>query len=287
MAFEPANEPATLIIDTAYGSAVAVEGCDPIIESDSRTHVERLQVNIARAVQEAHLKPSDIQRIVVGVGPAPFTSLRAGIVAAKALHMATGADLLGQDILSAQAVMLDVKRHGLLLDQAELLENITPYHGDDHPVRHVTVSIHDARRKQVYAMVVEENDSIDEADPHPGTVLMDMDIDYPEHLVERINGLIDKLSNDAQQQVSVSVIGHGAEKYRTAWQNIRNIEHIIEGGIFDAGSAGAILFARCAHSNAITKPQSPVEPLYLRRPDVSVPNPLKHVLHHGGATKDA
>ena len=29
----------------------------------------------------------------------------------------------------------------------------------------------------------------------------------------------------------------------------------------------------------------PVEPLYLRRPDAEVPNPLKHVLGHTGADK--
>lgn len=47
--------------------------------------MEKLQVNIARAVEEAGLTPADIEEIVVGIGPAPFTGLRAGIVAAKAL----------------------------------------------------------------------------------------------------------------------------------------------------------------------------------------------------------
>jgi hypothetical protein len=39
-------------------------------------------------------------------------------------------------------------------------------------------------------------------------------------------------------------------------------------------------------STKVTSRQaSSVEPLYLRRPDVSVPNPLKHVLHHAQADK--
>ena len=42
----------TLVIDTSYGSAVGIVGREPIIEADSRTHVERLQGNIARAVAE-------------------------------------------------------------------------------------------------------------------------------------------------------------------------------------------------------------------------------------------
>ena len=41
----------TMVIDTSYGSAVGIVGCEPIIEADSCTHVERLQGNIARAVR--------------------------------------------------------------------------------------------------------------------------------------------------------------------------------------------------------------------------------------------
>ena len=65
----------TLVIDTSYGSTVGVVGHEPIVETDSRTHVEKLQVNIAQAVEQAGLQASDITRIVVGVGPAPFTGL--------------------------------------------------------------------------------------------------------------------------------------------------------------------------------------------------------------------
>ncbi len=86
----------TLVIDTSYGSTVGMVGHDPIVETDSRTHVEKLQVNIATTVEQAGLKPENIDRIIVGIGPAPFTGLRAGIVAAKALAFATGAQLIGR-----------------------------------------------------------------------------------------------------------------------------------------------------------------------------------------------
>ena len=56
----------TLVIDTSYGSTVGVVGHEPIVETDSRTHVEKLQVNIAHAVEQAGLRPTDIERIVVG-----------------------------------------------------------------------------------------------------------------------------------------------------------------------------------------------------------------------------
>ena len=53
----------TLVIDTSYGSTVGMVGHDPIVETDSRTHVEKLQVNIATTVEQAGLKPENIDRI--------------------------------------------------------------------------------------------------------------------------------------------------------------------------------------------------------------------------------
>ena len=80
----------TLVIDTSYGSTVGMVGHDPIVETDSRTHVEKLQVNIATTVEQAGLKPENIDRIIVGIGPAPFTGLRAGIVASPPVHSLSG-----------------------------------------------------------------------------------------------------------------------------------------------------------------------------------------------------
>ena len=102
----------TLVIDTSYGSTVGMVGHDPIVETDSRTHVEKLQVNIATTVEQAGLKPENIDRIIVGIGPAPFTGLRAGIVAAKALAFATGAQLIGQNVLSPQVLVRNAEHDG-------------------------------------------------------------------------------------------------------------------------------------------------------------------------------
>ena len=35
----------TLVIDTSFGSTVGIVGREPIVETDSRTHVEKLQVS--------------------------------------------------------------------------------------------------------------------------------------------------------------------------------------------------------------------------------------------------
>ena len=115
----------TLVIDTSYGSTVGLVGHEPIIETDSRTHVERLQVNISRACEQANIQPQDISRIIVGTGPGPFTGLRVGIVTAKALAFATGAQLIGQNILDAQALL------GLLRKEDGSLASITGEQAQD------------------------------------------------------------------------------------------------------------------------------------------------------------
>ena len=50
----------------------------------------------------------------------------------------------------------------------------------------------------------------------------------------------------------------------------------MDGSVLDAGSCGLESVAACAEHAGL-----PVEPLYLRRPDVSVPNPLKRVIADG------
>jgi len=159
----------TLVIDTSYGSTVGMVGHDPIVETDSRTHVEKLQVNIATTVEQAGLKPENIDRIIVGIGPAPFTGLRAGIVAAKALAFATGAQLIGQNVLSPQVLVRNAEHDGR---------------------HHLTLAVNDARRKQLYFTLLdgsgyEAGGSAGEdhdANVEDGCVetLIDMDIDYPE-----------------------------------------------------------------------------------------------------------
>lgn len=143
----------TLIIDTSFGSTVGIVGHEPIVETDSRTHVERLQVNIAKVVEDAGLKPSDIDRVVVGVGPAPFTGLRAGLVAAKAIAFANNAEILGCDSLLPQSLMMrsgafeKARKNGVICK--DLLLNI-PDSVDfcDSNIRHYVLSLNDARRRQ-------------------------------------------------------------------------------------------------------------------------------------------
>ncbi|MFU0574686.1 tRNA (adenosine(37)-N6)-threonylcarbamoyltransferase complex dimerization subunit type 1 TsaB [Gardnerella vaginalis] len=271
----------TLIIDTSFGSTVGIVGHEPIVETDSRTHVERLQVNIEKVVENAGLKPSDIDRVVVGVGPAPFTGLRAGLVAAKAIAFANNAQILGCDSLLPQSLMMrsgafeEARKNGvickdLLLDIPDSVDYVDSC---DSNIRHYVLSLNDARRRQVYMSLYDDE----------GNALINMDIDYPQNVVTRVN---EYLASENGENYCVDVLGHGAKKYVEDWRNIAHVGVIAEVSALDLDSSGLKIFEQCS-LECVNKDEhvKAVEPLYLRRPDVSVPNPLKHVLGSGEANK--
>ena len=268
----------TLIIDTSFGSTVGIVGHEPIVETDSRTHVERLQVNIAKVVENAGLKASNIDRVVVGVGPAPFTGLRAGLVAAKAIAFANNAQILGCDSLLPQSLMMrsgafeEARKNGsiendLLLNMADSCNSC------NSNIRHFVLSLNDARRRQVYMSLYDDE----------GNALINMDIDYPQNVVSRVN---EYLASETNENYCVDVLGHGAKKYAEDWRNIAHVGVIAEVCALDLGVQGLQIFEQCSlECENKDEHVKAVEPLYLRRPDVSVPNPLKHVLGSGEANK--
>lgn len=270
----------TLVIDTSFGSTVGIVGYEPMVETDSRTHVERLQTNIGTVVEAAGLKPDDLELIVVGVGPAPFTGLRAGIVTAKALAFATGAQLVGQDILKPQASMVARALRGdTVMSGVDFLNGLT---SDGGQTRHVVLAVNDARRRQLYFSLY---DGLDETDEGHMRALIEMDIDYPDRIAERVNARMREIADGSDGHMVVDVVGHGAAKYAQAWQGLEDLGQVIDHSVLDTGAAGLEIFAQCASEDDESPSDKTVEPLYLRRPDVSVPNPLKHVLNHGGATR--
>lgn len=267
----------TLVIDTSFGSTVGVVGHEPIVETDSRTHVEQLQVNIARSIEQAGCTPQDITAIVAGVGPAPFTGLRAGLVTAKALAFATGATLIGQNVLEPQAQWNLIRRgaRGTL--------------GDPSSLHVLTLAVNDARRKQLYfelclsPLTGTESASV----PTLTTPLIAMDIDYPASIVTRVNETVAAYAATVDGEVIVDVIGHGANKYASVLSGIEHLGDIEDSSVLDQGAQGLSIFASEAELNAQQHPNAPVEPLYLRRPDAEIPAPLKHVLGHEGAERNA
>ncbi|QCB96778.1 tRNA (adenosine(37)-N6)-threonylcarbamoyltransferase complex dimerization subunit type 1 TsaB [Arthrobacter sp. PAMC25564] len=75
---------------------------------DTRSHAEVLAPGIERLLAEAGLAGADVDAIVTGVGPGPFTGLRSGIVTARTLAFVWNKPLYG--VMSLDAIALDVAR---------------------------------------------------------------------------------------------------------------------------------------------------------------------------------
>lgn len=71
---------------------------------DARAHAERLTPNVLAALAEAGLAMADLDAVVVGCGPGPFTGLRAGMVTAAAYGHALGIPVHGVCSLDAIGV---------------------------------------------------------------------------------------------------------------------------------------------------------------------------------------
>ena len=119
----------TLAVDTSTDVRVGVARDGVALAAgavtDSRAHAEQLAPLITRTLQQAGLTLPEVDLIVAGVGPGPFTGLRVGVVTATTLGLALGRPVKGVCSLDAVAAAWG-----------------------DAPERFVVVS--DARRKEVY-----------------------------------------------------------------------------------------------------------------------------------------
>jgi tRNA threonylcarbamoyladenosine biosynthesis protein TsaB len=99
-----------LALDTATPASTAAlvevtaDGLTGLAERrtvDPRAHGERLAPEIAAALAEAAVRPSDLAAIVVGLGPGPFTGLRVGLATAASMGQALGIPTYGVCSLDA------------------------------------------------------------------------------------------------------------------------------------------------------------------------------------------
>jgi tRNA threonylcarbamoyladenosine biosynthesis protein TsaB len=105
------TEPLTLSIDTSTSvtSAALVRGGDVLdrfSHDDRMAHAEVLSPGIDRLLAQHGIAGDRLERVVVGVGPGPFTGLRVGVVSAIVLARAVSAELVG--VCSLDALSLQV-----------------------------------------------------------------------------------------------------------------------------------------------------------------------------------
>jgi len=100
-----------LTIDTATPAVIAaavrrdgdgrIEILGQRVSAGARAHAELLTPNIIAAVVDSGLKLTDMDAVVVGCGPGPFTGLRVGMATAAAYGHALGVPVYGVCSLDA------------------------------------------------------------------------------------------------------------------------------------------------------------------------------------------
>ncbi|MDP5228018.1 MULTISPECIES: tRNA (adenosine(37)-N6)-threonylcarbamoyltransferase complex dimerization subunit type 1 TsaB [Arthrobacter] len=124
-----------LAIDTSAIASAAIlragaEGTEVLARfatEDTRSHAEVTAPAVARLLEETGLSGKDLDAVVAGVGPGPFTGLRAGLTVARTLGFAWCLPVHG--VMSLDAIAADAVAAGA-------------------PERFLVAT--DARRKEVY-----------------------------------------------------------------------------------------------------------------------------------------
>ena len=85
------------------------------VETIGKGHAERLMPQVDLVFRDAGMRPVDIGRIAVNVGPGSFTGIRVGVATARALALAVGAESVGVSALHALAFQHRERQPGLPL----------------------------------------------------------------------------------------------------------------------------------------------------------------------------
>ena len=218
-----------LAVDTALGAcSTAVLAGEAVLarcfEPMDRGHAERLAPMVRETMKRASLRFGALERLAVTVGPGTFTGQRVGYAFMRALRLALKRPLIGVTTLEAMALAATAKtgaRSGAVL--------------------------HDARRGEVYFIVVVEGQAI--------VPVQMASLAEAVHKVWEAVGRIDgplALAGTAENAAAELLSTRGADIAKT--------------GI---GAPDALWVARMALSAA--EPDAVPPPLYLRPPDARPP----------------
>lgn len=208
----------------------------------ARAHAELLAPAITAALGEAGAARGDLDALVCGVGPGPFTGLRVGMVTAAALG-----DGLGLPV------------HGVSTHAALLHDAATDSATDVAPA--VRVAVTDARRREWYWAVADLDGTV------TGPVVS-APADLVAHLASRSpDPTVDPL--DADDVLAPVAVGDAAP-------SLAELVDALAVGDRPAPSPGALVAVAAPALRAAAEP-GPLVPLYLRRPDAVPPGAPKAV----------
>ncbi|HEX2283888.1 MAG TPA: tRNA (adenosine(37)-N6)-threonylcarbamoyltransferase complex dimerization subunit type 1 TsaB [Mycobacterium sp.] len=124
---EPIVSVLALAIDTATPAVTAgvvwrdrLEVLAERVTVDARAHAEQLTPNIVGALADAEITVDDLDAVVVGCGPGPFTGLRVGMATAAAYGHALGIPVYG--VCSLDAIGINTAGDVLVVTDARRRE---------------------------------------------------------------------------------------------------------------------------------------------------------------------
>ncbi|MGO2654844.1 MAG: tRNA (adenosine(37)-N6)-threonylcarbamoyltransferase complex dimerization subunit type 1 TsaB [Pseudoclavibacter sp.] len=137
-----------LALDTSAGTSIALlrDGTPIAVRDDQNTrgHAEAVGALVTEALDEADVAAEEIDLVVVGVGPGPFTGLRVGIAAGIGFAAGVGCPVVGvpsHDAVAVDAlapaepcpisVATDARRHEVFVTEYDCLDQ----HGIPHESR--------------------------------------------------------------------------------------------------------------------------------------------------------
>lgn len=228
------------------------------VVDNPRGHMELLTPNIVECLAEASLEPEDLDAVVVGVGPGPFTGLRVGMATGQAFADALSIPLHG--VTSLAGIAVNAFQSGQAVDST------------GGPIDR-TLVVTDARRREWYWAAYELDGQWGEADTTLRT-LVEPAVDKPAQVQEAGDSSLPVL---AAQALSESV-----SEVLTDWTVADSDaqptpESLVLTLLLQRGGVNAVAV------RSLLTPGAPLRALYLRRPDAIEPKrkPVSTALDFG------
>jgi len=255
LALDTATEAVTvgLLEVPRAGSAGPVRLLAAEIRQGARQHGEQLMPAVLAVCAAAGQRLADVDAVVCGAGPGPFTGLRVGLVSAAGLGDALGVPVYGVcslDAVALDAVALDAAISGVA-DSGAADSGVADSGAADSGVGGPLLVVSDARRREVYWAAYDGS----------GRRLAGPAVDTPATLAGRVAEL-------GVRRVAGPVAAAHAELLGLA-------EFPAAGAALSPSPAG--LVAAAGDELRTGAAPAPLEPFYLRRPDAVPPAARKRV----------
>ncbi|MCW2654945.1 MAG: hypothetical protein JWR32_5921 [Mycobacterium sp.] len=117
---------------------------------DARAHAEQLTPNVLDALADAGLTFADVEAVVVGCGPGPFTGLRVGMATAAAYGHALGVTVHGVCSLDAIGVLTAGLENMQNAKNGKNAENRGSRENTENRENREVLVVTDARRRELY-----------------------------------------------------------------------------------------------------------------------------------------